>query len=61
MIAGLVAALLVLAGAYVHAMWRAAVSARPALPGRHRLSPKHAGWETAVDELHALQRARGSR
>lgn len=28
--------------------------------GRHRLSPSHPGWETAIDELHALQRPRRS-
>lgn len=53
--AAFIAALLVLAGAYWFAI-RAATS-----EGRHRLSRRHPGWETAISDLHALQRVRGTR
>lgn len=53
-IAALVAGLLVLVGVYALTMRAATTS------GRHRLTPDHPGWETALDDLHALQRVRGS-
>lgn len=57
MTAMLVAALLVLAGAYWRAMRAADVRRTPALPGRHRLSPKHPGFEDAPEVLKELLRA----
>lgn len=58
MTAALVAALLVLAGAYGQVMWKASVPKKAAsAPGRHRLSPKHPGYETAPDELKEMLRA----
>lgn len=54
MIAALVGALLVLAGAY----WFA-IRANGA-EGRHRLTPDHPGWETALEDLYALRRRSGS-
>lgn len=51
--AALVAALLVLAGAY----WFT-IRANSA-EGRHRLDPDHPGWETAIEDLYALQSFRG--
>lgn len=51
----LVGALLVLVDAYWLTMRAASVE------GRHRLSPNHPGWETAIEDLHSLQRARGTR
>lgn len=52
--AALVGALLVLFAAY----WQAI---RANDGGRHRLEPDHPGWETAIEDLYALQRARGRR